>query len=56
MMGPRDSEEPAVAEMLRDPIVRAVMARDRVEPEEVRRLMADMRARLLARPGGPADA
>jgi hypothetical protein len=52
----RASEEPAVAEMLRDPIVRAAMARDRVEPEEVRRLMADMRARLFSRPGGPADA
>lgn len=38
--------EPAVADMLRDPVVLAVMARDGVRPEEVLLLMAAVRERL----------
>lgn len=38
--------EPLVAEMLEDPIVHLVMARDQVRSEDVSRLMGDMAARL----------
>jgi hypothetical protein len=48
----RAFEEPAVADMLRDPVVQAVMARDGVRPEEVMRLMAAVRERLAL--GAPA--
>lgn len=41
-------EEPRLDEMLQDPVVRFLMARDRVAPEELRALVSDMRERLLA--------
>ncbi len=38
--------EPTLAEMLDDPVVRAVMERDGVRPHDIIHLMARMRARL----------
>lgn len=44
-------QEPAVEEVLADPIVRAVMARDHVEESELRAFIAKAR-RTLAEGGG----
>ncbi|MFC7332485.1 hypothetical protein [Rhodocista pekingensis] len=41
--------EPTLSEMLDDPLVRLVMARDGVRPDEVRTLIAATAARLAAR-------
>jgi hypothetical protein len=38
--------EPSINEMLDDPIVALVMARDGVQPEDLDRLIADLRRRL----------
>lgn len=35
-------EEPTLEEILDDPIIRAVMARDGVEPEQIRSLLAEV--------------
>lgn len=43
--------EPSLAEALADPVVQAVMARDGVSEEELRRVIASARARLVP----PAD-
>ncbi|ACJ00492.1 hypothetical protein [Rhodospirillum centenum] len=40
--------EPTLSEMLDDPLVRLVMARDGVHPDEVRTLIAATTARLAA--------
>lgn len=50
--------EPTLSEMLDDPLVRLVMARDGVRPDEVRTLIAATAARLAARSAAahtPAD-
>jgi len=49
MTSMRLAREPQLSEMLKDPVVQAVMARDGVEPEEVIALMAEMRHRLRSR-------
>ena len=47
--------EPKLEELLSDPIVRAVMARDRVDQEDLRLLLQDV-TKLLALPDGdPTD-
>jgi hypothetical protein len=38
--------EPCLGELLDDPVLRALMARDRVGPEELAALVAQARARL----------
>jgi hypothetical protein len=40
---PCECREPSLNEMMRDPIIRAVMARDEVAEHEVRRLLDEMR-------------
>lgn len=37
----KGSQEPRLSEVLADPLVRQVMARDGLRPEEVRRVLAD---------------
>jgi hypothetical protein len=37
--------EPAIADVLSDPIVRQIMSRDAVRPEDLTRLMSHIRAR-----------
>ncbi len=44
--------EPTLDEMLADPIVRMVMARDGVSDETVRGVFEEAAKRLRARPGG----
>ncbi len=45
--------EPAIADLLRDPVVEAVMASDGVTAEEVRHLLVEARERLRTEPGKP---
>jgi hypothetical protein len=46
--------EPKLEEVLSDPIIRAVMERDRVDQEGLRVLLRNA-TKLLALPGGPAQ-
>jgi len=41
--------EPALEELMTEPIIGALMARDRVRPDEVRALLAAARQSLVAR-------
>ncbi len=45
--------EPPIAELLDDPITQALMASDRVRPEDVGALVEAIRRRLLARRSQP---
>ncbi len=45
--------EPPIAELLDDPITKALMASDRVRPEDVGALVETARRRLLARRSHP---
>jgi hypothetical protein len=45
--------EPAIEEMLADPVVQAVMSVDRVHPAGVVSLLRDVRARLDAAAASP---
>ena len=45
-MVPEPSAEPSIDDLLNDPIVRAVMAADGVEPEELRALLRSVAERL----------
>lgn len=47
----RAGREPALEDLLRDPMTHAVMASDRVERDHLDSLMLSMRARLMARRG-----
>jgi hypothetical protein len=49
------NREPSLEELLNDPVMRLVMARDGFSDEAVRTLIADIRQRLLARDGAPAE-
>lgn len=42
-------EEPAVSEILDDPVMCRLLARDNIEPDRLRSFMDDMRNRLLRR-------
>lgn len=61
-MGPSESPrgwlqgEPEIEEMLRDPIVHLVMARDGLTPQGLRRILRASGARLMAAPGRAAAA
>lgn len=46
----RSDEEPRLSEMLDDPVMHAVMARDRVTREELLAHIAALRERLAAAP------
>lgn len=41
--------EPAVEDLINDPVTEAIMAYDHITPASVRSLVAEMRAKLLAR-------
>lgn len=47
----RAGREPALEDLMRDPMTHAVMASDRVERDHLNSLMLSMRARLMARRG-----
>lgn len=47
--------EPSIKELLDDPVIEALMARDGVRRKELERLIADVRDRLTARDGDAAD-
>jgi hypothetical protein len=42
-----DRPEPTIEELLSEPIIQAIMARDSVRADEVRRLMQQVRARMM---------
>lgn len=44
----RNDREPHIRELLTEPIVRALMAKDRTSPREVLRLLRSVRARRIA--------
>jgi hypothetical protein len=45
------NREPSLEELLNDPMMRLIMARDGFSDDAVRTLIADIRQRLLARDG-----
>jgi hypothetical protein len=47
----RAGREPALEDLLRDPLTHAVMASDRVEKDHLDQLILSMRSRLMARRG-----
>jgi hypothetical protein len=49
------NREPSLEELLNDPVMRLVMARDGFSDEELRTLLAEIRQRLLARDGAPSE-
>jgi hypothetical protein len=58
MRDPEDEleREPTLEDVLSDPLVRALMTRDRVEAEDVRGMLDRLRAQQLRRPPGEAKA
>ena len=47
--------EPSLEDLLADPIVRLVLARDRIDPAELQSLLAQVRERLQAPAGAAAE-
>lgn len=47
--------EPSIKELLDDPVIEAVMARDGVRRKELEHLIADVRVRLNGRDGRRSD-
>lgn len=45
-----DTFEPTIEQMLMEPIVRVLMARDGIAPDDIRRLLAEARARVCSPP------
>lgn len=51
-----DEREPTLEDVLSDPVVRALMARDQVDADEVRALLERLRSAQGRRPPGEAKA
>jgi len=51
-----DEREPTLEDVLSDPVVRALMARDRVDAHEVRALLERLQSAQRRRPPGEAKA
>ena len=51
-----EEREPTLEDVLSDPVVRALMARDRVDAEDVRALLERLRRAQRRRPPGEAKA
>jgi hypothetical protein len=45
-----DTFEPTIEQMLMEPIVRVLMARDGIAPDDIRRLLAEARAKVCSPP------
>ncbi len=48
------NREPSVDELINDPVMQLVMARNGLSDEAVRALIADLKRRLQAQPAAPA--
>jgi hypothetical protein len=51
-----DEREPTLEDVLSDPVVHALMARDRVDAQEIRALLERLRRAVRPRPPGEARA